>query len=115
MAIPADGWKFDSWSDGVTDSLRYIDVTSDTALTARFVQLDGIEQGEAAAAVVRAAEGAVVVEGAEHQTVRVFDAVGRLVSRTVAASDSERIQLSATGVYLVQVGNAPAKRVVVMR
>ena len=57
----------------------------------------------------------IIVRGAEQQTVRVFDAVGRLVAQRTNAADTEIIAMPNTGIYLVQVGNNAARRVVVRR
>lgn len=53
------------------------------------------------------ADGRIVVEGAEGKTVQVFDMMGRRIN-------TEHVTLN-TGVYMVKVGNAPARKVVVMR
>ena len=53
------------------------------------------------------ADGRIVVEGAEGKTVQVFDMMGRRIN-------TEHVTLN-TGVYMVKVGNAPARKVVVMQ
>ena len=68
-------------------------------------------------------EGCIVVEGAAGMTVRVYDAVGRAVSTPQSLRDSSpvsgeqqvRIAVPTSGVYLVKVGDAPVRRVVVIR
>ena len=57
----------------------------------------------------------IVVRGAEQQTIRVFDVVGRLVEQRNNANVEETIPMSNTGIYLVKVGDAAARRVVVRR
>lgn len=52
----------------------------------------------------------IIVEGAEGKTVRIFDITGRL-TQTFKHSNT---QTFPTGVYLVNVGNLPAKKVVVV-
>lgn len=39
VAIPAEGYRFLGWSDGVTDSLRYITVSESTEFTAQFKKI----------------------------------------------------------------------------
>ena len=60
---------------------------------------------------VYARDGRIVVEGADGETVRVYDIMGRL-TQTIKQSDNQTIP---TGVYMVKVGNLPARRVVVMQ
>lgn len=54
---------------------------------------------------ISAQEGRIIVEGAEGETVRIFDIIGRSV----------RNEALPTGVYMVKVGNLPARKVVVMK
>ena len=113
-ATPHDGYRFISWSDGDTNAIRTITVTSDTTFTAIFRNL-GIEQTDMSDVNIYATGDAVVVDGANGMTVRLFDALGRVVATAEAHGDSLRIPVKTTGVYLVQVGNAPARRVMLMR
>ena len=54
---------------------------------------------------IRVRDGHVIVEGAEGETVQVFDAVGRGL----------RNEALPAGVYLVKVGDRPARKVVVLQ
>ena len=54
--------------------------------------------------------GRIIVECAEGETVRVYDMVGRL-TQTFKHSSNQAIP---NGVYLVKVGDRPAKKVIVM-
>ena len=49
--------------------------------------------------------GHIVVEGAEGETVQIFDITGRSV----------RNEALPTGVYIVKVGDRPARKIVVMK
>ena len=60
-------------------------------------------------------EGQVVVEGTEGQTVTLFDAVGRIVSTRRENFSAVRFDIPTSGVYLVKIGNLPARRIVVVR
>ena len=65
--------------------------------------------------IIYARNNNIVVSGAEQQTIRVFDVVGRLVAQRSNAAIEETIPMPATGVYLVKVGDRPARRVVVRK
>lgn len=66
---------------------------------------DGIEDIESNDINVYVRDGRIVVEGAEGEAVSVYDIMGRPVADHVLP----------TGVYMVQVGNSPARKVVVTR
>ena len=84
-------------------------------ITAVFARLGGINDVEADNFTVSATEGTVVVLGAEGQQVTLFDVNGRMMSRKDNAAERVEFRVSNSGVYLVKVGNAAAKRVVVIR
>ncbi len=50
-------------------------------------------------------DGRVIVEGAADEPIRIFDITGRSV----------RNEALPTGVYMVKVGNRPARKIVVMK
>ena len=107
-AIANEGYHFTHWNDGDTNAERTVVVTSDTTFTAYF-EADGGTEGiggiEAVNAKVYAEHGRIVVEGVEGETVSVFDVAGRQVKNS---------DLHA-GVYMVKIGSAPARKVVVTR
>ena len=107
-ATANDGYHFLRWNDGDTNAERTVVVTSDTTFTAYF-EADGGTEGiggiEAVNAKVYAEHGRIVVEGVEGETVSVFDVAGRQVKNS---------DLHA-GVYMVKIGSAPARKVVVTR
>jgi hypothetical protein len=77
---------------------------------------NGIEAvcGEQIAVSVR--DGQIVVDGAEGETVSVYDLTGRSIATAiVVAGNDARVPVPETGVYLIKVGNLPAKKVVVIR
>ena len=113
-ATANEGYRFIAWSDGDTNAMRTVTVASDTMFTAIFENL-GIEQTDMSNVTIYANGNVIVVDGAEGMTVRVFDALGRVAAVSEAKSESVRIAVNTTGIYLVQVGNAPARRVMVMR
>lgn len=64
----------------------------------------GIEEHDVSPIRIHAENGRIVVDGAEDETVQVFDLTGRYV----------RNEVLAAGVYLVKVGTRPAQKVAVM-
>ena len=73
------------------------------------VGIDIVDGGDVNVVV---ADGRIIVEGAEGETVRVYDMMGRMVA-SVAAGTAVRVPDS--GVYLVKVGEAAAEKVFVIR
>jgi len=63
----------------------------------------GIPENDFSTVSIRVDNNRIVVDGAEGETVRVFDITGRLV----------RNEALSAGVYLVQIGNRPAEKVMV--
>lgn len=115
-AVPASGYRFDHWSTGSTQNPYSLIVTTDTVITAYFVSEGGTEGiGEVGSQQsevnVYAVEGKIVVDGAEGETVRVYDVTGRMVQTFTHSSH----QALPAGVYMVKVGQHPARKVVVLR
>lgn len=106
-ASAADGYAFSHWSDGNTENPRSLQLTQDTALTANFSSTIAVDEadGQRSDINVRAVDGRIVVEGAEGETVCVYDIMGRPVSD----------QVQPAGVYIVKVGDRSARKVVVIR
>ena len=57
----------------------------------------------------------IFVYGAQDATVRVYDLQGRLVQESSPAGDQRRFEVPTTGIYMVKVGHAPARKVAVLR
>ena len=109
-----EGYRFVRWTDGLTDAYRTFTVTADVTYTAVFERAPvDIDDVEAAEVEIFAADGRIVVRGAESD-IYLYDVNGRVLSRQAAAANVE-FTVPATGVYLVKVGNAAAKRVAVVR
>ncbi len=68
----------------------------------------GIEVSEI---VISTGDGCIIVDGCNEEMVRVMDIEGRTIAETVCHG-SCAIPLPSAGVYLVQVGNQPARKVV---
>ena len=59
--------------------------------------------------------GQIVVEDAEGYPVYLYDVVGRLLATRRDAAQEVLLDVPASGVYLVKIGDAPARRIVVRR
>ena len=83
-----------------------------------FVGGEGIGDVKTIDAKIYARDGQIVVEGAEGMPVVLYDAVGRmLVARREDTHGGTplRFDVPASGVYLVKVGDWPARRIVMLR
>ena len=113
-AIPVCGNHFLNWSDGNGDNPRHILVTDDIDLSAQFVADSvGIDDIAGSNIIITTDRHTVTVQGVTGQTVRIFDAVGRMLSTTYCPNNSHSFRFSAAGVYLVQVADNPAHRIVI--
>lgn len=110
------GYHFARWNDGNTDNPRQITVSSDTILIATFEEgTEGIDDADGIDAKVYATDGQLMVEGANGHTVTLYDAAGRILA--IKQSDNQTIKFDTptSGIYLVKIGSAPARRIVVMK
>ena len=119
-AVANTGFRFLNWEgEGVEDptaeTITYVIRSAETTINAYFEQIEGIIDVNGDNITIYSANNNIIVRGAEQQTIRVFDVVGRLVAQRSNANDEETIAMTNTGVYLVKVGDAPARRVVVRR
>ena len=73
----------------------------------------GIGETDFANIGIFASGGNIYVTGAEGMTVRVYDVMGRLVA--TAADATEPVAIQSNGVYMVKVGELPARKVVVVK
>jgi hypothetical protein len=114
------GWKVNDIMLDVVDNEVAIAVTAEMAgqtfaVEAVFDVFNGIADVDAAAATITVEGTRIIVLGGEGNTVDIYDAVGRRVRHTVANAQKVEIDVNASGVYLVKMGNAPAKRIAVVR
>ena len=120
QAVANDGFRFVGWSENgnvfSTDAAITLMLTeSVTEITAVFEQAVGIDDVNASNITIFSTNNNIIVRGAAQQTIRVYDLVGRLVAQRTGSDIEETIAMPASGVYLVQVGNETARRVVVRR
>jgi hypothetical protein len=118
-ATANEGYEFVAWLNGndtVSTSSTYIfQVTENITLTAVFAEVQGISAVDLNNVVIYSTDSRIFVNGAEGYDVYVYDVNGRVINRQMKAADAIEFRMTTTGVYLVKVGNAPAKRVVVVR
>lgn len=110
-------YHFVRWSDGNTDSLRYIVVTQDTAIQAEFAEgsgTEGIDNIEDDDILIYSIDGRIHVVVGNHpqDEFRVFDAMGREYFYTTQGDETPQFP---AGVYLVKLKGLPARKVVVIR
>lgn len=101
------GYHFLRWNDNNTDSVRTVEVHGNVTYTAYFASnsTEAIDDVKGSNIKVYAIDGRIVVVGRENRPVWVLDMYGRVVDNGQLPS----------GVYLVKVGNLPARKVVVIR
>ena len=112
-ATADEGYHFEGWGitpgyqNIVTENPLTIIVTQDMSIIAYFVadSTEGISGVDMLNAKVYSSQGQIVVDGAEGETVRIFDITGRSVHN----------EALPTGVYIVKVGDRPARKIVVMK
>ena len=114
-AIANNGYVFDHWSDGTTNAHYEFTATQDVTLVAYFRVNDGIDDVEGINATIYSVDNTIVVKGAENMDIYVYDVNGRCVRKQANATETVEFTMNVSGVYLVKVANAPAKRVVVVR
>ena len=113
-----DGYHFVRWSNGETTPDIYFTVTCDITLTAYFEAnepVTGVEDVDMNNVTIYSNDTRIFVRGAEGFDVYVYDVNGRVMNSQANAGEVVEFRMPATGVYLVKVGNAPAKRVLVVR
>ena len=120
QAVANNGFRFVGWTINgnmfSTDAAITLMLTeSATEITAVFEQAVGIDDVNASNITIFSTNNNIIVRGAAQQTIRVYDLVGRLVAQRTGSDIEETIAMPASGVYLVQVGNETARRVVVRR
>ena len=95
-AIPEPGYQFDRWSDGSRQNPRTVTVSAD-------------------AIRVWSYDGRIHVVGAEGMDVNVYDILGRRVSGKRKVERGKLELAVPAGVYLVRIGDLPARKVVVIK
>lgn len=111
-ALPLVGGRFAGWSDGENVNPRHIIVTGDQTITALFDRV-GVTAPEAQKWSVFSEGMNLTVTCPEGQNVTVYDIRGCIVTSARASSSPLSFVLPSAGVYVVSVGGAGARKVVV--
>ena len=116
------GYHFVNWTDAngnvVETAISFdLTVTADATYIAVFEadEPGAVSEADMENVTIYSTDTRIIVRGAEGKTVNVYDINGRTVSSEMNASENVEFRMASTGVYLVKVGNAPAKRVLVVR
>ena len=113
-AIPNSGYRFVQWQDANSENPRNIMVTADAEYIAYFARETGVDEMPLVEPSVFVELNVIHVYGAAGLSVRIFDVTGRqILSVPMVETNTCDFRMPTTGVYLVQVGDAPARRVVV--
>lgn len=115
-AIPFDGYEFQRWTGGNTDNPRTVTVTGNKNYNALFRPAAGIDDREQSDVKIYSQGNRIVVDGAEGQTVEIYDVTGKLLARDMANESNHRVfTMTANGVYTVRISNGVSKKVTVVR
>lgn len=114
------GFEFVAWvenGDTVGRNSVYVinNIDADHTLEAVFTAVVGIDDVDMDNVNIYSVDSRIMVNGAEGQRVVLFDVNGRMLSYEATAGENVEFRVNASGVYLVKVGEAAAKRVVVIR
>ena len=80
-----------------------------------YITQEGIDGVVVLDAKIYSNSGQIVVEGAEQNTVTLFDINGRALATKQDYGTPLHFNVPATGTYLVKIGKHPARKVVVIR
>ena len=118
-ATANEGYHFEGWSitpgylNIVTENPLTIVVTEDMTIIAYFAadSTEGIDDIATDNIKVYSRGDRIVVEGADGETLHIYDMMGREIQAFKQSSN----QVLPTGVYMVKVGDRPALKVAVIR
>jgi hypothetical protein len=117
-ATANEGYHFVRWDDNSTETVRTITVTEDMNFIAYFEangDTESIRDAEAISSKIYSNYGQIIVENSNGHTVTLYDAVGRVLAIMRNKSNAVLFDAPASGTYLVKIGDAPARRIVVVR
>lgn len=114
--VPTSGNTFQQWSDGNSENPRTVTLTQNIEISAVFVASNPNSIGEEPPSWSIWAEGScLVIEGLQGDQLRILDLNGRILESHSYAVGTIRFQAPATGSYFVQIGNTPARKIVLKR
>lgn len=112
-AIPIENWEFTRWNDGNVQNPRSINIQSNSIYTAIFQPTSVPSYSTPEPWQISTTSHAIIIEGATNLPIRLFDISGRCLHVISSADYQTFLPVMATGVYLLQIGNNAAKKVVV--
>lgn len=115
MAVPEEGYRFVGWSDGSTENPYTLLVDGDIELTANFEPSESITDVTGINYTISCEDGVIHVNGASGAIIKIYDSVGRCISTTNSNEEVRSFNMPASGVYMVQVGEYAAEKVVVVK
>lgn len=114
QAYPSAGYEFVYWNDGNTDNPRDIMVTGNATYVANFQPTVGIDDNNLSVVSVYSHDHQIVVCHAEGKSIEIYDILGKLVAYdTHNSQELRQFTISTKGIYLVRVGEAFFKKVIV--
>lgn len=115
QATASANYVFSRWSNGVTSNPYSLVVNSDTTITAIFEPINGIDDKDDINTKVYSNNGQIVVEGANGNTVTLYDLSGRNLATKHDYGTAICFDVPITGAYMIKIGNHAARKVVVMQ
>lgn len=116
VAIPRGSYHFSHWSDGSTNNPYTLTLSQDTTLIAYFAnENEAIFSIEGIDAKIYSNWGQVVVDGLNGNKVSLFDESGRLLVSQGDGLHTFCYDVPFSGIYFIRVGNAPARKLVVIK
>lgn len=110
--LPLEGGRFVGWADGVGDNPRRVTVTGALTLTALF-EHQAVQSAEASAWSLTVDGRRLTVRCGVGERLRLFDGQGRCHATLTTTAEATHMLLPAAGMWLVQVGDGAAKKVVI--
>lgn len=114
IASPYSGYKFERWSDGVTQPQRTIIVNEDITLIAYFAPItNSLEECGFDDLQIYSLNKEIVIGGAEGLTISIFSVDGRQIAMVEKADHQAKINVPTAGIYIVKVGAESMKKIVI--
>ena len=117
-ALPKTGYCFDRWQDGNRDNPRTFTLLGPQTQPLSFVASFGVEsitQAETNDFAIAVMGRTIAVSGVENNTIRLFDVMGRTILSERGNGDTKKITVPTKGVYIVKVGDKPARKILVLK
>lgn len=115
-ATPRNGYRFDHWSDGSTANPYTYTAMGSLTLTAHFASTtEGIDDIDNSEIIVYTKDYQIHIDETFGEKISVYTIDGRTIASLPKAMEHVTIPINNTGVYIVKVGDHPARKVVVIR